>query len=106
VIRLQKEKSGEFVGRVDYTPEDVRFTRSKDNKTLYAICLGLPENTVTIESAKVKKIEQDAKIMLLEDGQELKYAITDRKLLKIHPPASSSLQNACVFKIIGFEFEE
>ncbi|QGY46522.1 alpha-L-fucosidase [Maribellus comscasis] len=40
-----------FTTPVEGTSDDIRFTRSKDNKTLYAIVLGWPEdNTVTVES--------------------------------------------------------
>jgi alpha-L-fucosidase len=36
------EKTGAFVGRPQYTAEDVRFTRTKDGKALYVIFLGWP----------------------------------------------------------------
>jgi len=33
-----------------FTPQDVRFTTSKDGRTLYVICLGWPGATATIGS--------------------------------------------------------
>ena len=99
------EKSGSFVGRVDYTPEDLRFTRSKDGKILYAICLGWPEKALTIKVAKVLNEGPDAKITLLGSDQKLKFDLNDEKLLTIQPTGSSSGPIATVFKITGFEFE-
>lgn len=37
------DKGGHFVGKVDYTADDVRYTRTKDQKALYAITLGKPK---------------------------------------------------------------
>ncbi|AHG01953.1 hypothetical protein HALLA_01250 (plasmid) [Halostagnicola larsenii XH-48] len=36
------EAGGEFIGDVEYGPEDVRYTRSKDGDTVYAIVMGWP----------------------------------------------------------------
>ena len=41
-------KAGHFVGTVQYTPEDIRFTRKGD--IVYAIILGAPEKQVLIEA--------------------------------------------------------
>ncbi|MCC6425542.1 MAG: alpha-L-fucosidase [Phycisphaerales bacterium] len=46
-------KGGHFVESLKYTSRDVRYTRSKDGKTLYAILLGWPEERrVTLRSVK------------------------------------------------------
>ncbi len=48
-------KSGHFVGHMDYTPQDIRYTRSKDGKTLYAIALGWPETPrLTLRSVRAQ----------------------------------------------------
>ena len=49
------QQRGQFGGLRDvpekgYTPEDFRFTKSKDGKTLYAFCLGTPTADVRITS--------------------------------------------------------
>jgi alpha-L-fucosidase len=36
--------------KLTYTAQDFRFTTSKDGKTLYAFCLGTPEETLRIAS--------------------------------------------------------
>jgi len=52
----QEVEKGQFDGQTDvskkpFTPEDIRFTQSKDGKTLYAISLALPKDgKVTIKS--------------------------------------------------------
>jgi alpha-L-fucosidase len=99
-------KSGHFVGRIDYTGEDIRFTSSKDKKVLYAISLGSPENTITIEGVRVSNIENDAQISLLGSDKKIEFEITDKKMLKIIPSLPISGQDACVFKITGFRFNE
>jgi len=98
------EKSGHFVGRTDYTPEDIRFTRSKDGKVLYAITLGWPEESLTIEAANVKNVFSDATIQILGSDREVKYSVNDEKQLQIEIPDESIDQLAYVFKISGFEF--
>ncbi|MCH7905270.1 MAG: alpha-L-fucosidase [Armatimonadetes bacterium] len=52
----QMRKGGHFVGRVDYTREDIRYTQSKDGKTLYAIMLGVPNGDVTLKSVSASGI--------------------------------------------------
>jgi alpha-L-fucosidase len=52
----QEAEKGQFDGQTDvskkpFTPEDIRFTQSKDGKTLYAIVMALPKDgKVTIKS--------------------------------------------------------
>ncbi len=54
-------EKGPFDGRTDvqkkpFTPEDFRFTQSKDGQTLYAIALNVPTNEVHIKSLAGEKI--------------------------------------------------
>lgn len=53
------EKSGRFSEVTDklYTDQDIRFTSSKDEKTLYAIQLGVPSNGVT----RIKTLANNSK---------------------------------------------
>ena len=99
------EKSGHFVGRVDYTAEDIRFTSSKDQKTLYAIVLGTPGKSLTIQGARVSNIDQDAEVILLGSDQEIEFNLDDEQNLRILPSLLLSEEDAYVFKISGFTFE-
>ena len=69
--------------------EDVRFTRSKDNTHLYAICLNWPGDTFTSRLVRPRK---DSKIIMLGDTdslgnpQELKWSLDDNKGLLIEIP--------------------
>jgi len=47
---------GSFSGPKAGTPQDVRFTRSKDNTVLYATALGWPGNTLTITTLNSNRI--------------------------------------------------
>ncbi len=61
----RQAKGGGFSERTDrpYTPEDIRFTQSKDGRTLYAIALGWPaDSRLTVRSlasvaGKVDRVE-------------------------------------------------
>lgn len=44
--KLQKE--GSFAGKLVYTAEDIRYTKSKDGKTVYAIVLARPDGEVVM----------------------------------------------------------
>ena len=58
-------KGGGFVGHVTYTARDIRYTRSKDGRAVYAIALGWPEGeTVTLSAVKVEN-RSSGKVSLL-----------------------------------------
>ncbi len=84
-----------------FTFEDVRFTQSKDGKTLYAVVLGAPTNGVSItslgNSAKLldKKI---SKIQLLGSKEKLNWQQTDAAL-QIPQPKNLPNTFAIGFKI-------
>lgn len=49
------EEGGEFTGQIEYTPEDVRYTRSKDGQSVYTIVMGWPETeTLVLEGMTVE----------------------------------------------------
>lgn len=60
-----------------YTQEDIRFTASKDGKTLYAICLEVPRQPIRIKSlsgmkiAGVSLVGGDAKLEWKQDADAL-----------------------------------
>ena len=63
-----KAEKGQFDGQQDvsnkpFTPEDIRFTQSKDGKTLYAIVLEIPsDGKMTIKSLTSNSVNWPGKI--------------------------------------------
>jgi len=102
------EKGGGFVGRkIIYTPSDIRYTRSKDDKTLYAITLGWPESSeLTLNRVKVDNAK-GAKVTLLGYDKSLDYKVNPAKQLVISVPDLNENQRPCkdayVFKLSGFK---
>ncbi len=105
IFKKGKAKKGSSGFRWDFrrvTAEDIRFTRSKDNKTLYATALGNPKNgTSTITClAKGKKIatKEISKITLVASGEVVKWNQTNKGLEITYPTKGvSDIANA--FKI-------
>lgn len=105
----RQEKSGGFSESQDkpFTNQDVRFTSSRDGKTLYVIVLGWPENQLKIQSINVDKIAPNARIKLLGHDGRIGYSVNDRKQLIIRVPNLKSEQRPCehafTFKLTGFK---
>ena len=101
------EKGGGFVGRkILYTPSDIRYTRSKDDKTLYAITLGWPQSSeLTLNRVKVDNAK-GAKVTLLGYDKPMDYKVNPAKQLVISVPDLNENQRPCkdayVFKLSGF----
>jgi len=92
-------KSGMFSEEeeVQYTAEDIRFTVKDD--TLYAICLGWPENEVIIKSITEKLYDSEIKsVRLLGVDETLSWKMT-KEGLKIKTPDRKPCEHAYVFKI-------
>jgi alpha-L-fucosidase len=104
------KKSGAFVGRVDYTANDIRFTQSKDRKAFYAIVLGKPQGEIKLEALKVDSVEADARIQLLGSPENVAFRIEDDRTLTIQAPELTLGQPiseyAFVFKLSGFELDQ
>lgn len=102
-------KSGHFVGRVDYTAQDIRFTQSKDGKTVYAIVMGRPAEHLVLNSMNVNHAAEDAEIKLLGADQKVEYQLEQDGVLTITVPRlvedTMPCQYAYVFKINGFELQ-
>ncbi len=104
----KQEKSGGFSENQDrpFTNKDVRFTRSKNGKTLYVIVLGWPENQLTIQSISIDKTAPKASIQLLGYDGRLGYSVNNRKQLIIKVPNLKPEQRPCehafAFKLTGF----
>ncbi len=101
-------KSGHFVGQIDYTANDIRFTRSKDGKTFYAIILGWPGERFIIESMFIRNSD-NGKITLLGYEKDIKFSTNREKQLQIEigdiQPEMLSSKYAHVFKLSGFEID-
>ena len=84
-----------------FTAEDVRFTQSKNGKTLYAIIMGAPTNAVTIKSlgrSAELLAKPISKISLLGSKEKLKWQQTPEALV-IECPQNQPSNIALVFKI-------
>ena len=99
-------KSGHFVGRTDYLPNDFRFTRSKDGKTTYLVAMGWPGTEVLIESFQVNNALK-AKVELLGYDGKIKFDINSKKQLQLNlehiETAYVNSKHAYVFKLSGFD---
>ena len=91
-------KSGYFMEteEVDYTAKDIRFTARDD--TLYAICLGWPDEPVKIESYKQLYEEEIKTVTMVGVDLELEWLLT-REGMTIVPPPEQPCEHAFVFKI-------
>ncbi|MFR9504105.1 MAG: alpha-L-fucosidase [Rikenellaceae bacterium] len=86
---------------VQFGCDDIRYTRSKDGKTIYAIALGWPEDTLTLRALD-KEVEDGAikKISLLGSRSKVKWS-EDGAQLNINTAGAKSPvdQYAYVWKI-------
>jgi len=100
------KKGGHFVGNVTYTPEDIRYTRSKSGRTLYATCLGWPTGEVTLRSVKVDRKTGDAAVTMLGHGL-VDFRVNDAGQPVIAVPNLPEnlrpVQDAVAFRLTGFE---
>jgi alpha-L-fucosidase len=80
---------------VSYTAQDIRFTRSKDGNTVFAIVLGLPQKPMRIKSLATAKVSS---ITLLGGEEKLRWR-QEANALEIQPARSWPCQYAVAFKI-------
>jgi alpha-L-fucosidase len=95
------KKSGSFAGSVEYNDKDIRYTRSKDGSTLYAIALGWPQGKF---SPTILQIEDatGGQVELVGHPGKLKYQV-DGKRISIDVPAQPPGEHAYAFKLTGFK---
>ncbi len=101
-ILSEKSGRGDEVKAVVYTSEDIRFTQSKDGKTVNVIILGWPDKPFTVKSIKVLS-DKGAKINLLGSNETIKYSINAQNQLVIEPPKVKPCEYAYSFQLEGFE---
>lgn len=87
---------------LEYTAEDIRYTRSKDGNALYVIAMGWPENGRV--NPTILEVEDTGwgKVEMLGNQGELKYTVKDNKLT-IHAPKNKPCKYAYAFKLTGFK---
>ena len=105
----RQTKSGSFLKADTYTAQDVRYTRSKDGKALYAILMGWPDNDVTLRFVQVNRARANAKIELIGHRRSLRYRINDKQQPVITMPKLAPDQRPCRYayalKLSGFAIE-
>jgi alpha-L-fucosidase len=105
----EKPEPGRFGGARDvrskpYVAEDMRFTQSKDGRTLYAIVMAWPRGPLTVKSARVAQAGAHAEVRLLGHPSPLKYHLNETGALVVDFPAQPPGAHAFALKITGFEF--
>jgi alpha-L-fucosidase len=95
-------KAGSFnEGKIKYSAKDIRFTSSKDGKTLYAFCLGAPTEDIRILSlGKNSKLADKAvaSVQLLGDSAKVDWK-QEADALEIKKPAAAANAAALGYKI-------
>ena len=82
-----------------YTAEDIRFTQSKDKKSLYAILLGWPtKRTINIKSLNTDAVNFIKSVTMLATGEVLKWN-QNAEGLQVTLPAKAVGEFAYVLKI-------
>lgn len=94
-----KVEAGHFKEDFNFTAKDIRFTRSKDGKAVYAIALGLPDGEVRIQSLAKGKAPV-SEVRLLGSDEKLPWK-QDADALVIQKPNSWPCKHAVAFKIGG-----
>jgi alpha-L-fucosidase len=98
------KRSGGFSenARIDYTSKDIRFTQSKDGKTIYAFILGWPEEKeIIISSFNIKNeltFSNIKKISILGTNDKIVFSQTE-KGLKISVPREKPCDHAFCYKL-------
>jgi len=97
---------GKFL-KLEYSEKDIRYTQSKDGRTVYAMTLGWPGAEAVLSAVEVVNTSSRAKVTLLGHSGELKYHVSETGRLVIHVPNLSESERpgqcAFSFKLQGFE---
>ena len=101
-----RNEKGQFAGQTDvekapFTPEDIRFTQSKDGKTLYAVVLEIPrDRQVTVKSLRSESAYWPGKIgnVRLVGGGKLKFS-RDATGLRVSLPEKLKTGTALALEI-------
>lgn len=103
------EVGGHFREDFGFSAKDVRYTQSKDGKTLYAFALGWPEGPLTLESILVKQAPETARVQLLGSDAPVPFKVTAKGQLVLDVPelavAERPGDHAYGFKLTGFSLD-
>ncbi|WP_146403146.1 alpha-L-fucosidase [Planctomycetes bacterium CA13] len=99
----QMERAGSHQRKsLEYSGSDLRYTQSKDGKTLYMIALGEPVNGIVAPSIIQIDESESGKVVLVGRDEELKFEVTEGRLT-IHAPKNLATDFAHAFKLTGFK---
>lgn len=99
----ERNGRGDEEKKVVYSQEDIRFTQSKDGRTVNVVVLGWPEKEFTVKSIKVDDAGGAAWIELLGCEDTISYRINDKRQLVIVPPIEKPNEIAYCFQLNGFK---
>jgi hypothetical protein len=93
--------------QIRFTNQDIRYTRSKDGKNLYAIVLGRPKMKLTLQSVQIDAKGPNAKVTMLGYDGEIDYKLNDQNQPVITIPKLSAEQLPCeyawTFELTGMD---
>ena len=92
-------KGGGFIKEPTYTPADIRFTRSKDDLTLYVTLMGWPgaAEKVIVESIE-SRFYKIKSVTMLGSDQKIEWKLSE-KGLELTMPSEATNEMAVVFKV-------
>ena len=83
--------------KLEYSAKDIRYTMSKDGKTVYALTLGVPEQGEKVVLTTFSKEKIKVKSVKSLTGKKQKWEITEEGL--VISPDEENVELARVFKI-------
>jgi len=86
---------------LQYTANDIRYTRSKDGRTLYAITMGTPSGTLAPSILQINSAADDVRVELLHPRQGLRFGVENGRLA-INVPDDLPTDFAYALKLTGF----
>jgi len=100
-------KGGHFVKALSYTAQDIRYTRSKDGRTLYATVLGWPTGALALSAVRVLGAAADARVALLGRAEPVPHRVNEAGQLVLEvpplPPEQRPCDHAFAFRLSGFD---
>ncbi len=92
---------------INYSAEDVRYTRSKDGKTLNVFVLGWPEEDLTLQQVVINKAGSNTNVKLLGYESSITYSINQNNKITIEVPKMLEKRRPCkhayCFQLTGFD---
>lgn len=92
------ERGGHFIREPDYTPQDIRYTRAKDDSAIYAILMGKPKPGEKINFESMKGQFKIDEVELLGSDAQVEWTRPNH-FLEITMPDDAPSELAVVFKL-------